>query len=211
MGTGTETVSTYRIPVVDKINGFVEWIGSLAAWINIVLIGVILASVFMRYGMNQAMVTLEELTWYMYAVGIMFGLSYGVVKNSHIRVDILHSNFPRKLQYAVEMFGLLFLLLPFAIVIFYHSLSWVWDSYVISEASSSPQGLSHRWIIKSVIPVSFFLLTLAGIARLIQSFVLFRHDHDAPQPAEPSGRTSLLRRMFAVQAHQGELPTEEKY
>ena len=211
MGSGTETVSTYRIPVVDKINGFVEWIGSLAAWINVVLVGVILASVFMRYGMNQAMVTLEELTWYMYAVGIMFGLSYGVVKNSHIRVDILHSKFPRKLQYAVEMFGLIFLLLPFAIVIFHHSLEWVWDSYAMSEASSSPQGLSHRWIIKSVIPVSFFLLILSGVSRLIQSFVLFRHDHDAPQPAEPSGRISLLRHMFSVQAHHSEASTEEKH
>ena len=211
MGAGTETVPTYRIPVVDKLNGFVERIGSVAAWINIILIGVILASVFMRYGMNQAMVTLEELTWYMYAVGIMFGLSYGVVKNSHIRVDILHSRFPRKVQYAVEMFGLLFLLLPFAIVIFHHSLGWVWDSYMLNEASSSPQGLSHRWIIKSVIPVSFFLLIISAVARLIQSFVLFRHDHDAPQAAEPSGRISLLSHMFSVQAHQQESSTEEKH
>lgn len=211
MGAGTETVSTYRIPVVDKLNGFVERVGSLAAWINVVLVGVILASVFMRYGMNQAMVTLEELTWYMYAVGIMFGLSYGVVKNSHIRVDILHSKFSRKWQYSVEIFGLLFLLLPFTIVIFHHSLSWVWDSYVIHESSSSPQGLSQRWIIKSVIPISFFLLLLAGLARLIQSVVLFRHDHDAPQPAEPSGRISLLRHMFSVQAHQQETSTEEKH
>ncbi|PWQ98870.1 TRAP transporter small permease subunit [Leucothrix pacifica] len=211
MGAGTAAVSTYRIPVVEKLNSFVERIGNLAAWVNVILIAVILASVFMRYGMNQAMVTLEELTWYLYAVGIMFGLSYGVVKNSHIRVDILHSKFPRKLQYAIEIFGLLFLLLPFAIVIFHHSLEWVWDSYAMNEASSSPQGLSHRWIIKSVIPVSFFLLIVAGIARLIQSFVLFRHDHDAPQPAEPSGRISLLRHMFSVQAHQNETSTEEKH
>lgn len=210
MGAGTETVSAYRIPIVDRLNGFVERVGSLAAWVNVILIGVILASVFMRYGMNRAMVTLEELTWYLYAIGIMFGLSYGMVKNSHIRVDILHSKFPRKLQYAVEMFGLVFLLLPFTFVIFHHSLSWVWDSYVIAESSSSPQGLPYRWIIKSVIPISFFLLLVSAVARLIQSFILFRHDHDAPQPAEPSGRISLLRHLFSVQAHSHESSTKEK-
>ena len=210
MGASTEEVATYRIPVVDKLNGFVEGVGSLVAWINVVLIGVILASVFMRYGMNQAMVTLEELTWYLYGVGIMFGLSYGMVKNSHIRVDILHMHLSRKAQYGVEIFGILFLLLPFALVVFHHSLSWVWDSYVIGESSSSPQGLSYRWIIKSVIPVSFFLLIVAAIARLIQSFVLFRHDDDAPQPAEESGRISSLKHLFSVQA-QIEKSVEEKH
>jgi len=210
MGASTEEVATYRIPVVDKLNGFVERVGSLVAWINVALVGVILASVFMRYGMNRAMVTLEELTWYLYGVGIMFGLSYGIVKNSHIRVDILHMHFSRKWQYRVEIFGLLFLLLPFVIVILHHSIGWVWDSYVINETSSSPQGLPYRWIIKSVIPLSFLLLLVASVARLIQSFVLLRHDEDAPQPAEASGRISLLKHLFSVQAAQQDVSAGRK-
>ncbi|PID47778.1 MAG: C4-dicarboxylate ABC transporter [Proteobacteria bacterium] len=204
MGMSTDVSSPLHIPIVAMINNFVEKTGNLIAWINVVLIGVILASVFMRYGMNRAMVTLEELTWYLYGVGIMFGLSYGVVQNSHIRVDILSMKFPRKLTYLIEIFGILFLLLPFTIVIIHHSIDWVWQSYIIGEASSSPQGLPHRWIIKLVIPVSFILLLLAAVARLIQSWVLLRHDEDAPQPIEESGRISLLKHLFSVQTSRDE-------
>ncbi|CAA6827079.1 MAG: C4-dicarboxylate ABC transporter [uncultured Thiotrichaceae bacterium] len=204
MGMSADESSPLHIPVVAALNNFVEKTGSLFAWINVALIGVILASVFMRYGMNRAMVTLEELTWYLYAVGIMFGLSYGVVKNSHIRVDILSMHFSRKAIYIVEILGILFLLLPFAWVVFHHSIDWVWQSFTIGESSSSPQGLPHRWIIKLVIPVSFFLLILAALARLIQSWVLLRHDEDAPQPTEESARISMLKHLFSVQVRSDE-------
>lgn len=204
MGMSAEQDSPLHIPIVAAINNFVEKAGSIIAWVNIILIGVILASVFMRYGMNRAMVTLEELTWYLYGIGIMFGLSYGVVKNSHIRVDILAMHFSRKAVYVIEILGIAFLLLPFVWTVFHHSLDWVWQSYTIGETSSSPQGLSHRWIIKAVIPLSFFLLLLAAIARLIQSWVLLRHDEDAPQPLQESGRISLLKHLFSVQVRDEE-------
>lgn len=204
MGMSADESSPLHIPIVAGINKFVEKTGELFAWVNVILIGVILASVFMRYGMNRAMVTLEELTWYLYAVGIMFGLSYGVVKNSHIRVDILSMHFSRKAVYIIEILGISFLLLPFVWTIFHHSIDWVWQSFSIGESSSSPQGLSHRWIIKLVIPLSFLLLMLAAIARLIQSWVLLRHDEDAPQPIEESGRISLLKHLFSVQVHNNE-------
>lgn len=204
MGMSAEQTSPLHIPIVAAINKFVEKSGSIIAWVNVILIGVILASVFMRYGMNRAMVTLEELTWYLYGIGIMFGLSYGVVKNSHIRVDILAMHFSRKTVYVIEILGITFLLLPFVWTVFHHSIDWVWQSYTIGETSSSPQGLSHRWIIKAVIPLSFFLLLLAAIARLIQSWVLLRHDEDAPQPVQESGRISLLKHLFSVQARDEE-------
>ncbi|PIE00946.1 MAG: C4-dicarboxylate ABC transporter [Thiothrix nivea] len=199
-----EEASPLHIPIVVALNKFVEKTGSIIAWVNVMLIGIILVSVFMRYGMNRAMVTLEELTWYLYAVGIMFGLSFGVVKNSHIRVDILAMHFSRKATYIIEILGIVLLLLPFIWVIFHHSIDWVWQSYTIGETSSSPQGLSHRWIIKAVIPISFFLLMLAAIARLIQSWVLLRHDEDAPQPPQESGRISLLKHLFSVQVRDEE-------
>lgn len=174
MGMNVQDEVIYHIPIVDKINGFIKRIGEVVAWVNVILIGVILASVYMRYGVGRAMVTLEELTWYLYAVGIMFGLSYGIVRDSHIRVDLFHMGFPPKLKHAIEVLGIVFLLLPFAWVVFHHSLDWVWSSYSLSESSSSPQGLPYRWIIKSVIPISFFLILLAATARLIRSVLLLR-------------------------------------
>jgi len=49
------------------------------------------------------------------------------------------------------------------------------------ESSQSTMGLPHRWIVKSVIPLSMLLMIIASIARLIQDSVLLLHDGKEPQ------------------------------
>ena len=63
---------------------------------------------------------------------------------------------------------LFFLLLPFAFVILDHSLDFVHESFRVNERSDAPLGLPFRWIIKGVIPVSFSLLILAAISRMVR-------------------------------------------
>lgn len=194
----------YRIPIVDALNGFVQRIGQVMAWSNVLLIGIILVQVVLRYGFNNGLVYLEELIWHIYAVGFMFGLSFAITNDSHIRVDIVHMNLSRTAQHRWEIFGLLFLLLPFIVVIFLHSLEWVYYSYEIGESSANPTGLPYRWVVKSVIPISFALLFIAAIARLIREVTLLLHL--AREPEEPyPGRVSMLRHLFRVQ----ELALEE--
>lgn len=201
MGMQTGFEPLYRIPVVDRLNGLVRAIGHVAAWINVVVIAVILAQVVLRYGFNHGLVALEELIWQFYAVGIMFGLSYAMTNDTHIRVDLVHMHLSANTRHVIEILGILFLLLPFIIVIFHHSLAWVWQAYEIGESSSSPTGLGNRWIVKSVVPLSFFLLFVAALARLLQSILLLLHKGEEQEP-EISGRVSLLRHLFSVQAHE---------
>lgn len=188
----------YRIPIVDALNGFVQRIGHVMAWTNVILIGVILVQVVLRYGFNNGLVYLEELIWHIYAVGFMFGLSFAMTNDSHIRVDIIHMNLSRKNQHRWEIFGTLFLLLPFIVVIFLHSLEWVYYAYEIGESSANPTGLPYRWIVKSVIPLSFALLFIAAIARLIREITLLLHLAKEPEEIYP-GRVSMLRHLFRVQ------------
>ncbi|MCV6639118.1 TRAP transporter small permease subunit [Candidatus Albibeggiatoa sp. nov. NOAA] len=197
------TEQDYHIPIVHALNQFVRHVGHFVAWINVVLVAVILIQVIMRYGFNKAMVPLEELIWHFYAIGFMFGLSYAITTDSHIRVDIVHMNLPKRLQHFFEIVGILIFLLPFLVIIFHHSLEWVMESYRVGESSTSATGLSNRWIIKSVIPLSFFLMFVAAIARLIQETMLFLHlakDEDEPN-IEISGRVSMVRHLFTVQTN----------
>ncbi|MDF1528414.1 MAG: TRAP transporter small permease subunit [Sedimenticola sp.] len=188
----------YRIPIVDALNGFVQRIGHVMAWTNVILIGVILVQVVLRYGFNNGLVYLEELIWHIYAVGFMFGLSFAITNDSHIRVDIIHMNLSRENQHRWEIFGILFLLLPFIVVIFLHSIEWVYYSFETGESSANPTGLPYRWIVKSVIPLSFALLFIASIARLIREITLLLHLAKEPEELHP-GRVSMIRHLFKVQ------------
>jgi len=192
----------YRIPIVDGLNRFVQRIGHFFAWFNVLLILVILIQVVLRYGFSSGLVYLEELIWHLYAAAFMFGLGYAVTNDSHIRVDIVHMGMKRENQHRWEIFGILFLLLPFIIVIFSHSLEWVAYSYNVGESSANPTGLPYRWIVKSVIPLSFIVLFIAVIARLIREIALLLHLAKEPEERY-SGRVSMLRHLFHVQESSG--------
>jgi len=156
-------------PIADHLDGLVRRIAHAAAWLNLLLIGVILAQVVLRYGFHHGLVPLEELMWHLYAVAFMFGIARAISTDSHIRVDLLHGMLPPRGKLWVEVLGITLLLMPFLWVVFDHSLSWVADAYRVGEASTSPQGLPHRWIIKAVIPVGFALMFLAALARLLRA------------------------------------------
>ncbi len=193
----------YQIPVVEMINAIVRRVAETAAWLNVILIGIILSQVVLRYGFNHGLVPLEELMWHVYAVAFMFGLAYAVSNDSHIRVDLLHVNLPRPVQHTLEILGIILLFMPFLWIVFHHSLDWVADSYRVSEGSTSPQGLPHRWIIKSIIPISFFLMFLAALARLIQETLLLFHGGTEPTEEKP-GQISMLRGLFKVRFREPE-------
>lgn len=160
-----------NVPIADFLDKIVLSVGKVFAWSYVLLMLVIITQVVLRYGFNHGLVMLEELQWHLYAVGVMFGVSYAQVTNSHIRVDLFHMRLSTRAQRLWEIFGILFLMFPFVYVVLDASFPFVYDAWRINESSASPTGLPYRWIIKSAIPLSFGLLFLAGLSRLIRDVV----------------------------------------
>ena len=158
----------------DGLDKLVRSIGHVVMWSNVILIFVIILQVILRYGFGHGLIVLEELQWHLYAIGIMFGASYAVMMDSHIRVDIIHARLSKKWRMRWDLFGIVFLLLPFIIIIFHQSLDFVYEAWRLNESSDSPQGLPWRWAIKGVIPFSFGLLFLATISRAVRIVAMLR-------------------------------------
>ncbi len=131
----------------DSLDRLVQSIGHFVMWTNGILIFVIILQVILRYVFGRGSVMLEELQWHLYAVGIMFGASYALSLDSHIRVDIIHARLSQKWRYRWDLFGIIFLLLPFIIIIFHQSLDFVYESWRVNERSDAPMGLPWRWAI----------------------------------------------------------------
>ena len=112
----------------DGLDAFIRSIGHVVMWTNFVLIFVIILQVVLRYGFGRGLVILEEIQWHLYALGIMIGASYSQMLDAHIRVDIIHARLSDKWKMRWDLFGTLFLLLPFIIVIFHQSLDFVYES-----------------------------------------------------------------------------------
>ncbi len=158
--------------VSEKLESVVNKSAAIFCWSSALLIMVILVNVSMRYGFNNGLILFEEIQWHLYALGIMFGLSYAEITNSHVRVDVVATTLTEKTRLFWDIFGALFFLYPMAIVIIFNSWEYVASSYALGETSSSPLGMPYRWAIKAVIPISFILLVVASISRLLRSGIV---------------------------------------
>lgn len=195
-----DTQPDYHIPIVQHINNGIRRFCELMAWLNVILIVVILTQVVLRYGFNNGQVYLEELIWHLYAAAFMFGLSYAMINNSHIRVDVIHMHLSPRVQYFWEIVGLLLFVFPFLIIIGWQSWEWVQESYRLGENSPNATGLPHRWIIKAAIPLSFLLMFIVSLARLLES-VLLLFQHGKIPAMRDDARVSLLKHLFQVQVN----------
>ncbi len=164
-----------HVPLADAIDAFITKVSTVLCWVNALLIVVIITQVVLRYGFGTGDPKFEELQWHLYATGVMFGLAYAQVTDSHVRVDVVAMRLsPNTLRFW-EVFGILVFVFPFIFVVFYHSLDFVAESWRLNERSDAPTGLPWRWAIKGVIPISFALLALAVFSRLLRDLVaLFR-------------------------------------
>ncbi|OLQ95347.1 C4-dicarboxylate ABC transporter [Vibrio ponticus] len=161
--------STPTTPFYTHIEKAIESASKVLAWTNLALVAVIIIQVVLRKVFSNGQIALEELQWHLYATAVMFGTAYAQVTNLHVRVDILFQKFSARKKAIVDSFGLLFLAMPFVIVVILHSYDFAYESWRVNESSASPSGLPYRWLIKSVIPLSFVMLLCAMVATLLKN------------------------------------------
>ena len=169
---------------------------------NVVLVFLILITIVLRYGFHRnqlwldfPLVPMEELMWHFYSVPFMFGLAYAITNDSHIRIDLLRMYMSKRLQHIFEILGILLLLLPCLVILLDFGFDYTVYAFTHHESSQSTMGLPHRWIVKSVIPLTMILMIIASIARLIEDSILLLYYGQNPQETGPT-QVSRTHQLF---------------
>ena len=110
--------------------------------------------------------------WHLHSAIFLLALGFAYIRNSHVRIEIVREMYPSLLKAIFEILGVLFFLIPHTLMIIYYGIDFVSRSYNLNEVSAALTGLSHRWIIKSFIPLGMLLLLLAGLSILIKNVIL---------------------------------------
>ena len=181
-----------HIPIVSFLTSIVTIITTKTAWINMLVMFTILVQVTLRYGFHAGEAWVDEFIWHLYAF-FMFGLSYAITTDSHIRVDIMHMKFTRRKQRIIEVLGIVFLIMPFTIIIFDHSIGWVHHSFMANEFSENTTGLPYRWVVKSLLPISLVLIFIASLSELIKNVVLLIHGENVTDNRSSDGGSAIGR------------------
>jgi TRAP-type mannitol/chloroaromatic compound transport system permease small subunit len=161
--------------IYDK---FSDYIGYFSAFILILMTINVFYDVIMRYFFKTGSIAFQELEWHLFGILFLIGISYTLKEDGHVRVDVIYDSLPPKKKAIINIVGTVVFLIPFSLLIAFGSIGFVQESYQIHEISGDPGGLKYRWLIKSVIPIAFFLLSLNSIGFIIKNINLYR-DKDA--------------------------------
>jgi TRAP-type mannitol/chloroaromatic compound transport system permease small subunit len=172
--------------VSERLRTFVEFVGRWGAVFILPLVFVTMWDVFLRKigGMQVWMVehfgrpfestVIQEMEWHFHTALFTLVLGYCLVRNRHVRVDLVREKLPFRTQAWIEFLGLTFFMIPYCLIVGYFATVFAWDSFLVMEKSASTVGLSYRFVIKSVLVFGMFTALLAGIAVWLQTvLVLF--------------------------------------
>jgi len=146
---------------------FVVAISNVGAWLFPILVIAISSQVVLRgAGMNQAW--LDDFQWWLYGAAALIGIGYAVTTGSHVRVDIFFDNYSETKRTRIEIFGLVWLFLPFILMSWDFTLHYAISSVVANEGSDSPNGLHKLWILKVFMNLSFLFIAVATWAAYVR-------------------------------------------
>jgi TRAP-type mannitol/chloroaromatic compound transport system permease small subunit len=151
---------------IDKIS---EWTGIVVSWIIIPLTFVVVYEVIVRHFFNAPTGWGYDTLWMLYSAQFMIGGAYTLLKKGHVRIDIVYNTLsPRgKLIHDSIVYAVVF---SFIMILFtWAGVRFASEAWAANEKLSTTNWFFPSGPIKTVIPVSFFLLSLQSLAELIRS------------------------------------------
>ncbi|WP_230719064.1 TRAP transporter small permease subunit [Martelella mediterranea] len=149
---------------IDRLN---EFIGHSVSWLLLVAILVSAGNAVSRKLFSLSSNAMLELQWYLYGAVFMLATAYALLKNEHIRIDILSGSWSRRTRDWIDLVLHIIFLVPFASMMVYLSWPWFLRSFLSGEHSTNAGGLI-LWPAKSFILIGFILLLLQAFSEIIK-------------------------------------------
>jgi TRAP-type mannitol/chloroaromatic compound transport system permease small subunit len=146
----------------------------------------------------------QEMEWHLHAALFLLVLGYAYVKDAHVRIELVRDMLRPRTRVWIELMGCLLFMVPYCYVVMKYGIENAMRSYDIGESSAALTGLPYRFIIKSMLPVGFALIALAGLSVAMKCMVYlfgpaslqrqanyYAHSHQNPAPKDTDLDTDL--------------------
>ena len=168
----------------QSVNRLNERVGRITTWCTLFMVVMTVIDVMLRYLFSAGSVAVQELEWHMFGFVFLLGAAYTLLHGEHVRVDIFYSRMNIRNKAWVDLFGSLFFCVPLSILIIWTSLPFALSSWEFLEGSPDPGGLPARFILKTAIPVGFFLVGLQGLSMAAESLLRILEGGDDDEGGE---------------------------
>lgn len=146
--------------LLERVN---EWTGRIFGWTAAVLTLIVVLEVILRYGFNSPTVCNFEITKQIYGFYFMIVSGYALLHGAHVSVDVIHSKLAQRKRDVLDIISYILFFFPFCGIVLLYGTRFATDSWEILETSWSACG-SPLYYIKTIVPLSFVLIIIQGIA-----------------------------------------------
>jgi TRAP-type mannitol/chloroaromatic compound transport system permease small subunit len=159
----------------DGVDAVLSWVARLTGWLFLAAIFVICFDVITRkVGFQLPYFTstrLQELEWHLTATLFLGWLAFGVMKNTHVRIDVLTMSLARRTRDWIDLVGVVVFALPMCLIIVPYAWDYALTSWAQWEGSDAPNGLPARYVIKTIAAAALTLLLLSALSLLARKIV----------------------------------------
>jgi len=144
-------------------------LGRVSAWLVLAIVLLQFAMVVARYVFGLGSIWLTEAIIYGHATLFLLAAAWTLRIGGHVRVDIFYADASPRARAIIDLVGALLLLLPFALVLAWLSVSYAARSWAVFERSQEASGLPLVFALKTLIPIFAVLMALQGVAQAIRA------------------------------------------
>ena len=156
--------------LTDVFGGFAKWAVIFSCFISAL-------NAIIRYTFDYSSNGWLEIQWYLFAACVMLGAAQVLRVNEHVRVDVLYGMLSARAKVWVDLFGLVFFLMPVMALMLYFAFPLFLRMYVMHEMSNNAGGLI-RWPAMLMLPLGFTLMLLQGLSEIIKRVGWLTHTYE---------------------------------
>ena len=164
--------------MIDRVN---EVIGKAMGAAILLAVLISAGNAVIRKAFNMSSNAWLELQWYLFGAAFMLAAAYTLKQNEHIRVDIFYASRSRRTQHWIDLFGHVFFLMPFALLMTWMLIPYALRAYQTGEISTNAGGLII-WPARALLAAGFVLLSLQGLSEIIKKIAVMRGIIPDPTP-----------------------------
>ena len=163
---------------IDRMNEFIgKWVG----WLILASILISAGNAVVRKVLNTSSNAWLELQWYLFGAAFLLAAAYTLRQNEHIRIDVVYGAFSRRVQHWIDLFGHVFFLMPFVILMISYFIPYFLLSFRTQEVSTNAGGLII-WPAKAFLLLGFILLGVQGVSEIIKKIAVMTGNMADPTP-----------------------------
>ncbi|MCH2076522.1 MAG: C4-dicarboxylate ABC transporter permease [Rhodobacteraceae bacterium] len=201
---------------VRGAEGIANTVGRFAAWAGLLMVLQQVVIVVIQRIFLEAQITFgagvafsKDISWYaeelklFNAIIVCLCCTYTFVQGGHVRVDLVYSAVSYRTKRIIDMFGSLFLMIPFAVLAWMYSWYFMWRHLVTPKVSASdtlqrlvdaksrafkwnvetigfsPNGFNAYFLFKVLLVVLIGMIFLQAVAFFYRSYLEFKEGEES--------------------------------